>query len=62
MAMSKKHPTSKGGGLLKKPGDYGSHPDYRPGEVPASTPKVRDIGSGNFNAPSRGQVNKKDGT
>ena len=55
--MSYKNPTAKGGALLKKVGDYTPHPDNLPGKVPSSSPKVRDIGSDNFNAPTRGQVN-----
>ena len=59
--MSYKNPTAKRGGLLKKGGDYASHPDYQPGKVPSSSPKVRDVGSGNFNAPVVGRVNHEGG-
>ena len=59
MNMSKKPPTSKGGALLKKVGDYGKHPDNLPGPVPTEGNRVRDIGLvDNFNAPTRGEVNK----
>lgn len=57
--MSYKHPTSKGGSLLKKLGDFGSHPDHKPGPVPTAGNRVRDMGLvDNFNAPTRGEVNK----
>ena len=60
--MNYKNPTSKGGKLLKKVGDYASHPDYQPGKMPdMSGNKVRDVGDDNFNAPSVGRVNEKPG-
>lgn len=50
----------KGQNKSSNPSGFKPHPDYLPGSVPTKGNRVRDIGlTGNFNAPTRGEMNKK---